>query len=287
MVKDKINYKFKTHHVELFNNINICYSDEGKGNNTIVFIHGLANYSDIWHEQMEVLKENYRCIAIDLPGCGLSSRGDFKFSMLFYSEILQKFLEKLKLTNVILCGHSMGGHVAIVTTLRFPSLISKLILIAPSGFEKFNSFEISMLKNAISISNMFFNDETHLVTLLRQSFYKMPESGSKMISDLVLILKGENTRQWRNMIEQCVLGMLNEQVFDLLKFIECPVLAIFGENDTLIPNIYFHPVTTKSIAEKACLEIPNAQLKVIPFSGHAVFMEKPVEVNRFITNFIG
>ena len=286
MVRDKINYKFKTHRVELFNNINICYTDEGKGDKTIVFIHGLANYSEIWHEQIEELKKKYRCIAVDLPGCGLSSRGDFNFSMLFYSEVIQKFCEKLKLSNVILCGHSMGGHIAIVTTLRFPALAGKLVLIAPSGFEKFNSFEISLLKNSISIGNMFFNDETHLVTLLKQSFYKMSESGSKMISDLVVMLKSENMRQWRNMVEQCVLGMLNEQVFDLLQFIECPVLAVFGENDTLIPNIYFHPVTTKRIAEKACAEIPNAQLIVIPFSGHAVFMEKPKEVNRIIAGFI-
>jgi pimeloyl-ACP methyl ester carboxylesterase len=181
----------------------------------------------------------------------------------------------------------MGGHVAIVTSLRFPTLVSKLVLIAPSGFEKFNPFEISMLKNTMTIGNMFFNDETHLVTLLKQSFYKMPESGSKMISDLVTLLKGENMRQWRNMVEQCIIGMLNEQVFDLLKFLECPVLAIFGENDTLIPNIYFHPVTTKRIAEIACAEIPNARLSIIPFSGHAVFMEKPEKVNQMIIDFIG
>lgn len=286
MVKDKISYRFKIKNIDLFNDINIAYSDEGKGLNTIVFIHGLANYSDIWNEQIAALSLANRCIALDLPGCGKSSRGDFPYSMLFYSEVVQKFCEKLELSKVILCGHSMGGHVSIVTALRFPDLVSKLVLIAPSGFERFKPFEIAMLKNTISIGNMFFNDETHLVTLLRQSFYKMPESGSKMISDLVTLLKSENIREWRAMVEKCIIGMLDEQVFDLLKFIHCPVLAIFGQNDTLIPNVFLHQTTTKRIAEIACAEIQNSQLTIMPFTGHAVFMERPTETNQLISNFI-
>jgi pimeloyl-ACP methyl ester carboxylesterase len=80
--------------------------------------------------------------------------------------------------------------------------------------------------------------------------------------------------------------MLNEQIYDLLKFIQCPVLVLYGEKDQLIPNSYFHHMTTKSMAEKAIKEIPQARLIMIPLCGHFVFYEKPEMVNDEIKDFL-
>src|SRR5436190_1892092 len=118
-MKIEMNYHYPVQYVSLFNDIEICYIDEGKGAETLLFIHGMAYYGNVWFLQIEQLKKKYRCIAVDLPGCGLSSRGDYPYSMLFYSEVIAKFCAALQLDNVILCGHSMGGHVGIVTALRY------------------------------------------------------------------------------------------------------------------------------------------------------------------------
>lgn len=286
MIMEKIKYRYKTHFVKVLNDIEVCYTDEGNGKDIILFVHGLANYGNVWLQQVEELKKSYRCISIDLPGCGQSSRGNYPYSMLFYSEVVQKFCEAINITNVSLCGHSMGGHISIVTTLRFPTLVKNLILIAPSGFEKFTSIETDIYKNMLKMGNLFFTNESQLVNSLKQSFYKMPESGHKMISELVDILTADDIVHWRQMVDKCISGMLNEQIFDLLKFIQCPVLAIFGEKDALIPNFYFHPTSTKRIGEQACNEIAQSQLVMVPFAGHSVFMENPKMVNGAIENFL-
>lgn len=280
----QVHYHFATQNVEVSPGININYTDTGYGN-PIIFIHGLANYANVWQLQQQHLKQ-HRCIAFDLPGCGLSSKGYLPYSMLYFSEILLKFIQKLKLTEVTICGHSMGGHIAIIFALRYPNLCKNLILIAPSGFERFTTFEVAYLQQVLTFGNWFIPDETKLVQSLKQSFLKLNESGVQMIDDLLNLLSKTDAAMWRNMVNKCIIGMLTESVFDLLPFLTAKTLVVFGEQDALIPNTLLHYNTTRKIAETACKQIPNAALHIFNGAGHAVFLEKPQQVNNCITNFL-
>lgn len=283
---DQFEYHFPSQKLRLSSGLEINYIDEGRGEQILLFIHGLANYADVWWQQVAVLRKYFRCIAVDLPGCGKSSRGDYPYSMVFFSEVIKDFIETKKLSDVVLCGHSMGGQVAIISCLRFPSLINKLILCAPAGFEKYNPTEIRIYKSMLSMGQFFFNNETQLVQSLKHSFYQMSDKGQSMIKSLTDILHKDDVRQWRVMVEKCIHGMLEEQIFDLLKFIQCPALVLYGEKDQLIPNVYFHPESTKSMAEKAMKEVHDAKLVMIPLCGHFVFYEKPDRINEEIVSFL-
>src|SRR5690554_6525675 len=138
---DEIAYPYDVQKVEISNGIEIAYMDEGQGSETIIMIHGLGSYAPAWKKTIEGLKENYRCIAIDLPGYGISTQGDFSGSMTFFADAVNEFAEALNLDNVVLAGHSMGGQFAIVAALKYPELVSKLVLVAPAGIETFSEGE--------------------------------------------------------------------------------------------------------------------------------------------------
>ena len=72
--------------VRLDEGIEIAYADEGQGPETIVFLHGLGSYAPAWIKNVSVLKEKYRCIAVDFPGFGKSSKGAYSGKMSFFSE---------------------------------------------------------------------------------------------------------------------------------------------------------------------------------------------------------
>lgn len=59
------------------------YIDEGEGD-TFLFIHGLATYALSWRRNIDELKKSYRCIAVDLPGNGLSDRADYPYGISFF-----------------------------------------------------------------------------------------------------------------------------------------------------------------------------------------------------------
>ena len=134
-MSNKIRYPYQTGELTLSNGCTVKYIDEGQGTETIFFIHGLANYALCWQRNIEALKANYRCIALDLPGNGLSDHGDYSYSIDFFAECAVEVIQSLQLKNVCLAGHSMGGQIAIAAALKYPTLVSRLILCAPAGFE--------------------------------------------------------------------------------------------------------------------------------------------------------
>ncbi|MDO8897890.1 MAG: alpha/beta fold hydrolase [Bacteroidales bacterium] len=71
---DEIPYPFDVKKVQIDENTEIAYIDEGSGKETIIFIHGLGSYLPAWKKNIEGLSSDFRCIAIDLPGYGKSSK---------------------------------------------------------------------------------------------------------------------------------------------------------------------------------------------------------------------
>ncbi len=271
--------------VILSNNCRVSYVDEGQGDKTLLFIHGLANYSLSWRKNIDELKNHFRCIAIDLPGNGHSDRGDFPYSINFFAGAAYDFILKLQLKNVHIVGHSMGGQIALTLLANEPSAAQKLILCAPAGFEVFNTFERNIYQASINFLDLFSSEENSLRQSIRSSFYHYPEQANELIQELVGQMKSYPIRTYRNMIEKCIAAMLNEPVFDKLHTIKQQTLVIFGERDALIPNKIIHPSTTKQVGETGVKQMLAARLEMIPRCGHFVHWEKAAEVNRLMHDF--
>lgn len=278
---------YDIHKVQLSNGCEVAYIDEGSGAQTILFVHGLATYAASWKKQIEGLKDKYRCIAIDLPGNGKSDRGDYPYSMNFFAGCVYDFIQKLRLTNVVLAGHSMGGQVVMNLLINLPSAAEKLILFAPAGFETFNGMERSLYQSSISFLDMFSTEENSLRRTIRSSFYQYPPQVDEMIEELVALMKIHSIREYRAMIEACVAGMLHEPVFNQLHLIQQPTLVMYGERDALIPNRLIHPVNTRTIGEAGVARMPHATLQMIPRCGHFLQLEKAGVVNELVREFLG
>jgi len=282
-----IKYPFPHHQCAIHENIHIAYMDEGKGAHTFLFIHGLANYAPVWKYQMQGLSKTNRCIAIDLPGNGYSSRGDYPYTLFFYAESIVRFIEKMELKNVVLCGHSLGGQIALVIALRYPHLIHKLSLIASAGLEYFAKHEVMLMQGMMNLGNIFYSDEYHLELAIQQSFFSSANESETIISELKKIMQGHSAIKWKEMCNASINGMLNEQVQQFLPSLTMPTQIIFGNKDALIPNTMIHfGETPEGIAKKAAALIPNASYSIIANAGHFVQMEKWEKVNEALTSFV-
>ena len=277
---------FTTKSIKLTGTGKINYIDEGTGTTTLLMIHGLANYALGWKRNISELRKYYRCIAIDLPGNGLSEPGDFPYSIQYFSNVVFEFIEKLRLENVVLVGHSMGGQIAITTMLEHPQAAKKLVLCAPAGFEIFTPWEASLYETSLSIFDYFSSDETSLTNTIYQSFYHHPQQANEMVQDLVKLQRTYPLTDYRRMVKASIHGMLHEPVFNSLHLLQVPALVIFGEKDALIPAKALHPTTTRKIAEEGTAQIPNGSLHLIPDCGHFVQWEKAGEVNELIQKFV-
>ena len=95
-------------------NITITYFDQHpEKEHTLLFIHGNSLNKSSFIAQFNAKQfENYRLIALDLPGHGNAGKGEM-YHVPFFADTLLRFMKELNLENVILVGHSLGGHIAI------------------------------------------------------------------------------------------------------------------------------------------------------------------------------
>lgn len=279
--------QFTTRYIQLSNGCDVAYIDEGSGDKTILFVHGLATYSYSWAANINELKEHYRCIAIDLPGNGYSQGGDYTYGINFFSGCVYDFMLQLKLNNVILAGHSMGGQIILNLVANHPTACKQLVLCAPAGFEKFSTLERSLFMSGAHLFDFFASEEYSLTQTIKASFHHYPKKVEAMIQELIKLMKEQPMSQYRSMIKACIHGMMNEPVFDDLHTIQQPALVMYGTKDALIPNKLIHHTTTESIAQKGTAEMPHATLHMLPDCGHFLQLEQPETVNNYIREFLG
>jgi len=280
-------YRFVTKKMAINDSIELAYIDEGDGDVTLLFVHGLATYLPSWDKNIEVLREKYRCIAIDLPGYGRSSKANYPGTMSFYAQSIKQFADKLELKDVVLVGHSMGAQVSMVTALNFPHLVDQLVLVSPAGFETFNEKERVWLLSVFTPEIIAAATPEQIRSNYGLNFYKQPEDVEFMIQDRVNMTKADDFMTYCKVVSSGVAGMLSEPVFNKLEQIEQPVLVVYGTNDALIPNQILHKgMSTKAIAESGSQKLPNSTLKFVDECGHFVPFEKPNILNAYIDDFL-
>lgn len=279
-------YPYDVHKVQVSDGVEVAYVDEGAGAQTFLFLHGMGSYLKSWTKNIEVLKQNYRCIALDLPGYGKSSKGNYTHSMSFFADAVQQFIEKLNLKNVVLVGHSMGGQISMHLVLRKLPNVEKLILIAPAGFETFTEAEKLWFKNVYTAAFIKATPTEQIIKNFEINFHQMPEDARFMIEDRLFMRETVEYDTYCEMIPQCVQGMLNEPVYERLPEITIPTLILYGKNDLLIPNKLLHPaLTTAQVAEAGHKQLPNSQLQLFDACGHFVQWECAEGVNEAIQAF--
>ncbi len=92
---------------------NMPYTVTGEGPATVVLVHCWMCDRTFWAEQVPVLAERYRTIALDLPGHGQATAAREVWKISTYGEDVAGLIEALGLDNVVLVGHSMGGPVSL------------------------------------------------------------------------------------------------------------------------------------------------------------------------------
>src|SRR5205085_11022634 len=94
----------------------IHYVDEGPRNaSVLLFLHPGAGWSFTYRYHIEQLRKDFRCIALDLPGFGLSKAAEgYKYTLVEQSGILRLFIDALDLRTIIIWANDAGGPTAIL-----------------------------------------------------------------------------------------------------------------------------------------------------------------------------
>jgi haloalkane dehalogenase len=110
------------------------YVDEGAGE-PLVFVHGNPTWSFYWRNLILGLKDQYRCLAVDHIGCGLSDKPqDYPYTLAQHTENLCSFIEQLDLRGVTMLVHDWGGAIGLGAAIKLKERIKRLVIFNTGAF---------------------------------------------------------------------------------------------------------------------------------------------------------
>src|SRR5688572_10220101 len=104
------------------------YLDEGAGE-PLLFVHGNPTWSFYWRNLLIPLRSQFRCVAIDHMGCGLSDKPqDYNYTLEQRIDDCAQLALRLDLSGVTLVAHDWGGAIGLGTLLRLKDRFARIIL---------------------------------------------------------------------------------------------------------------------------------------------------------------
>ena len=99
------------------NGVFIDHRSCGRGDTTLLFVHGWAIDQTYWSNQMEEFCPEYHVVTFDLPGFGKSGKNREAWTVANYASDVRAVIDQLHLDNVVLIGHSMAGDIMLEAAL--------------------------------------------------------------------------------------------------------------------------------------------------------------------------
>lgn len=111
----------------------IRFVEAGEGP-PLLLVHDYLSSRVTWDDTLPTLSRQFQVIAPDLPGFGESEKpppGRYRYDFDAFSESLVDLIAAVGLGRVSVCGHAMGGAVALTLAATHTDIVDKLILVNP------------------------------------------------------------------------------------------------------------------------------------------------------------
>jgi pimeloyl-ACP methyl ester carboxylesterase len=226
-----------------------------------VFVHGAGGNSLLWKRTLQYLSGESVAFAVDLPGhpsgeITCKTVGD-------YAEAVFEFIAERGIERPVVCGHSMGGAVALTLALVHPDELGGLALastgaklgVDPTILEGLRGKPLRAVEQLITPRSFYSLD----LSLGREA------RASLSVSNLDVFLND-------------YLACQSFDVRDDLRRIDARTLIVCGDKDMMTPPKWSHYLNAN---------IPGSELYFVKDSGHMLPLEKPETLAGVVQSFLG
>ena len=258
----------------------IHYVDEGpRDGPVLLLVHPGAGWGFTYRYQIYHLRKDFRCIAPDLPGYGLSTAADgYTFTLLEQSRALEQFVEALDLKDIIAWCNDASGPTVVLALGGNPERVRGLVVAGTFGW---SLKEYPMVGRFVRLVSgpipRFVNRYTNFfawamgtkrgigsrsLSKLERRHYTRPFRDKRARNRALRLLATFNDPATQEALDSALPSFRNKSV-----------LIQFGEKD---------PAAAMGWPERWAHEIPNSRTYVIPNVAHFAFEGDPeATVNNF------
>ncbi|HUP26348.1 MAG TPA: alpha/beta hydrolase [Candidatus Limnocylindrales bacterium] len=242
----------------------VHYKEVGNGK-TVILLHGWADRLETFQLLMQDLAQQYKVVALDLPGFGKTQPPKGEWNLDDYSQFLSHFLNKTGNASGIhaVVGHSNGGALAIRAVSLGLIRPDKLVLLAASGVRNTAKFKRAVLKLVAKTGKV--------------ATVWLPKSTRKKLQKKLYGTMGSDMLISPELIETFKQTVRQDVQADAAS-LSVPTLLVYGTDDSATP--------LPDVGQKLHALIKGSQLEVIPEADHFVHQAAPEQVNKLILGFL-
>lgn len=246
--------------------LKVHYTNYGKGDVAVLFVHGWACDETVWAEQPPAFAEKIRVITVDLPGHGQSDKPQtVEYNKDLYTSAIDGVAKDAGIKSLVLVGHSNGAPFVRDYYRKFPDKVKALVVVDGP------------------LHAMFDRDtmEKFVVPLKGDNY---PQAGGRVIAGMTSSVKEpalqEKIRRLMLKTPQHVAvsefeATADEDLWKADK-IDIPVLMIMAKQPAWSPE---YEQFVRGL-------IPKLDYQVWPNVSHFLMMEKPREFNAAVLKFL-
>jgi pimeloyl-ACP methyl ester carboxylesterase len=215
----------------------------------MVMLHGMMGAPENWKPLWPHLPRGCRALALRFP---FFREGEDLLDVDAVVEYLAGFLDSRGLSRVVLCGNSLGGHVSLDLAARAPDRVIGMVLTGSGGL-----FERSFARVSTHPPREWVRDR------IREIFYDGSHVTEGLVDDILRIIADRrNARELLSIAKSAK----RDNVSDRLPSVKCPVLLVWGRQDTITPP---------DVAEELLRGLRRREIVWLDRCGHAPMIEKP------------
>lgn len=249
------------------------YVDEGpRDGPVLLFVHPQPGWSFSFREQIRALRSSFRCVAPDLPGCGLSEAAqDYGFTLREQAKVLEHFVEALDLRDLTVWANDGGGPTAVLALGNHAARVRALVVGGTFGWSledypyvskmirRFSNGAARAINRRLNIIGRSMGSSialgTRKMTRTEKRHYVRPYTDGRR--------RDAPLRIFRSFLDPVTEADLNRSI---RAFRGKAALIQFGERD---------PMTPQGWPDRWAREIPDHRTVILPGAKHFPFEDTP------------
>ncbi len=236
--------------------------EQGSGR-PLVLLHGLMGDPANWTGLFPYLPETCRVIALRFPFFREdNTRGNLN-SIPNIKAYARTYIEQAGLEGAVLCGNSLGGHVAVHLALEMPDRVAGLVLTGSSG----------LFERGLSGHRGANPPREWVYDKMCEIFHDNAMVTDSMVDDVCEVI---GRRRCARDLVAIAKSAKRDNLADRLGEVACPVLLVWGRQDSITPP---------EVARDFRRGLPDAKLVWLDQCGHAPMMEHPYAFARVVADW--
>lgn len=269
--------------------IRLAYQEVGQGNEIILLLHDVDANIGYCEPLAKQLGKSFRCLALDLPGHGLSAKTNMAGGLQQWVDCIGQFLDDLNVWSVTIISQGVGANLATLFAYQNPTRVDQLVIISPTTVLKPAAERLPTVLKQYEPAVLRAKTDSMLKKDIADKVYTPWQNMAKLAQPRIMLRSLEGFGFYCNAVQNLAKAAYAQPAIGVAAKVNQPCLVLGGERDTGLAAEAALATTTggaRDYLDQVSKSFPNGAVALISSAGRWPHLEEASATAGEIIAFI-